>query len=273
LKATQLRRSGLSKLLGIPFHFNNIAKHAFSVSTTANAGDSLSETFPGLLRKESARRQGEAGLRVEHTQDEILQLVQRLFLMPWAGKKIRSVMISPVGMGNGSQGMTASVAETLAEQDLGTVCLVDANLQAPVLHREFSLPNRRGFGEFLCESTENPNNFVYRVGASSLWVMPSGGNTGSMMAITAEQLSARIPHLLSEFDYVLINAPAAKAQTSVFFLATLIDGVVLVVEADQTRREVALRSKQDFELAHARLLGVVLNNRKYPIPEMIYSRL
>jgi Mrp family chromosome partitioning ATPase len=51
------------------------------------------------------------------------------------------------------------------------------------------------------------------------------------------------------------------------------DGVVLVVEANATRRDAARRVKEILDAAGVSLLGVVLNNRTFPVPEAIYRRL
>jgi len=47
----------------------------------------------------------------------------------------------------------------------------------------------------------------------------------------------------------------------------------LVVEANLTRREVARKAKESLESANVRLLGAVLNNRTFPIPETIYRNI
>jgi protein-tyrosine kinase len=262
----------------ISTRLSNNARQALTVangpSGASGAVTAAASVFDGFPKEKSTSPLDDAALKKpKHTQNEIVRLVQRLFVMPWSGRRIRSVMISAVGNGSATEKITACVAETLAAQDLGTVCLVDANVHAPTLHRCFSIPNRRGFTEFFCDPTKSPKDLAYQVGESVLWVMAAGVNCDSRPAMTAEHLAARLSDLLHEFDYVLINAPVTNAQVSDFLLATFTDGVVLVVEADETRREVALKAKQDFEVARARLLGVVLNNRKYPIPEMIYSRL
>jgi Mrp family chromosome partitioning ATPase len=52
-----------------------------------------------------------------------------------------------------------------------------------------------------------------------------------------------------------------------------VDGVILVITYDKTRRQVAVRAKKDLEDAGANILGVVINRRKYYIPDWIYRRL
>jgi protein-tyrosine kinase len=56
-------------------------------------------------------------------------------------------------------------------------------------------------------------------------------------------------------------------------LCTKVDGVILVVNYDKTRRQVALRAKKELEEAGANILGVIINRRKYYIPDWIYRRL
>jgi Mrp family chromosome partitioning ATPase len=51
------------------------------------------------------------------------------------------------------------------------------------------------------------------------------------------------------------------------------DGVVLVLEANATRRDAARRVKEILNAANVSVLGVVLNNRTFPIPDVLYRRL
>jgi succinoglycan biosynthesis transport protein ExoP len=56
-------------------------------------------------------------------------------------------------------------------------------------------------------------------------------------------------------------------------LAGQVDGVILVVEAEKVRWEVARQAKEFLMQGHARLLGVVLNKRQFHIPDWMYRRL
>lgn len=68
--------------------------------------------------------------------------------------------------------------------------------------------------------------------------------------------------------YVIFGANVDDSFAPIF--ANLCDGAVLVVQAHQTRREAAFRAKQLVAHWNARLLGAVLNNRTFPVPESIY---
>jgi Mrp family chromosome partitioning ATPase len=83
----------------------------------------------------------------------------------------------------------------------------------------------------------------------------------------------RLAELLDEFEFVLINAPSVILDGTATLLGPLVDGVILVVEANSTHREVARKAKERLESANVRLLGAVFNNRTFPIPAAVYSRL
>jgi Mrp family chromosome partitioning ATPase len=51
------------------------------------------------------------------------------------------------------------------------------------------------------------------------------------------------------------------------------EGVVLVLKANASRRDAARKAVQDLQTAGARILGAVLNQRTFPIPQAIYSKL
>jgi non-specific protein-tyrosine kinase len=65
--------------------------------------------------------------------------------------------------------------------------------------------------------------------------------------------------LKSRADIVLFDAPPVIAVTDASVLGTRVDGVLLVVQAGQTRREQAKRAKQQLEKLHIRVIGAVLS--------------
>jgi Mrp family chromosome partitioning ATPase len=53
----------------------------------------------------------------------------------------------------------------------------------------------------------------------------------------------------------------------------LADGIVLIVEANHTKRESVRQAKKHLETAQVQLLGAVLDQRTFPIPEFLYRKL
>ena len=79
--------------------------------------------------------------------------------------------------------------------------------------------------------------------------------------------------LVGKFDRVLINAPPASLYADAALLGKLVDGVILVLKSSSTRREAARKVKESFDAASVRLMGAVLNERTFPIPERLYRKL
>jgi MinD-like ATPase involved in chromosome partitioning or flagellar assembly len=96
-------------------------------------------------------------------------------------------------------------------------------------------------------------------------------NNGSLLSAT--RLRDSFGQLRRAFDYLLIDAPAMSGSGDAGILGQAADTVVLVIEANGTRRLTARKAKEDLEAAGVRLLGTVLYNRTFPIPEGIYKRL
>ena len=76
--------------------------------------------------------------------------------------------------------------------------------------------------------------------------------------------------LRKEFDFVLIDVPALSTYADGMAIGRLADGVVLILEANCTRRESASKVAESLRSAEIRILGAVLNKRTYPIPEPLY---
>lgn len=75
------------------------------------------------------------------------------------------------------------------------------------------------------------------------------------------------------FDYILLDCPALRDSDEAVFLAPETDGVMVVVEADRTRREQIQNAQQTIEAADGNLLGFILNKRQYTVPKWLYNRL
>ena len=77
--------------------------------------------------------------------------------------------------------------------------------------------------------------------------------------------------LRKEFDFVLIDTAAMSVSNDAISLGSFSDGVVMVLKANASRRETARQAIQDLQGGNARVLGAVLNQRTFPIPDTIYK--
>jgi Mrp family chromosome partitioning ATPase len=82
-----------------------------------------------------------------------------------------------------------------------------------------------------------------------------------------------VQELRANFDYVLIDCPAIKEAGDVLSLAPFVDGVIIVVEADKTRKDQILHAEKSIEFARGNLIGHILNKRTYLVPKWLYEKL
>lgn len=204
--------------------------------------------------------------------EESLKLVQRVFLLQ-AGERPRAVVFTGIDLGDGCSRICADTAKTLARNISGSVCLVDANLRSPSLAQFFGVTNRHGLADALRQQG-TIRDFTQRLRPDNLWLLSCGSFApGSPSLMSSDCLKALLAELRKEFDYVLINVSAVILDGAASLWGPLVDGVILVVEANLTRREVARKAKETLESANVRLLGAVFNNRTFPIPETIYRNI
>jgi Mrp family chromosome partitioning ATPase len=76
--------------------------------------------------------------------------------------------------------------------------------------------------------------------------------------------------LRSEFDYTIIDCPSLGESGDLLSIAPFVDGVLLVVQANRTRRGQPRQAEQQISAAGGNLLGYVLNKRVYEVPRWLY---
>jgi Mrp family chromosome partitioning ATPase len=208
----------------------------------------------------------------QSARESTLMLVQRIFLQQTHDPP-RMVVFAGIDHGNGCSQIAALVAETLAGNAPGAVCLVEANFRSPALPAMLGTTNYHGLTDALLE--QDPiRSFIKPVCNESLWLLSSGPLAAdSPNLLTSERMNTRSAELRKEFDFVIVDAPPMTRYADAIALGQLSDGIVLVLEAESTRREAALVAVENLRSSKIQILGAVLNRRTFPIPEKIYSRL
>lgn len=199
--------------------------------------------------------------------EQIRGLVRRIFLAGAA--PTRQVVFSAVDAQTDVAGLCLQVGRTLSEQGRKPVCIVDAtgleNLET-TLGKDDKPILKNGVSSSL-------RDFCRQL-SDQLWVLPREAFWGEPGAdSSADVLSRRLNQLRAEFDFSVVQAPAAGSSGTADMLGRLSDGVILVVEARATRRMAAQKAQANLRAAEARLLGTVLSERTFPIPEKLYRRL
>jgi protein-tyrosine kinase len=236
------------------------------------------ELVPGAkidLGKKQDDEKGVLALDFGHgagEREEAAKLVSRIFLQDTA-KRPCMVTFSAIEGGGGAGRICAAIACILAEAVPGEVCVLNANFEGSSYPSSFWSHERKGLRDVLLQDLPI-RQYALQLQPKNLWLLPGGPHDGDLSQILhSEKARARLLEFRAEFQHVLISAPAVTRDPAVTTLGQLSDGLVLVIEAHATRREVARKVKENLEQAHVKLLGAVLNNRRFPIPSVLYDRL
>ena len=199
------------------------------------------------------------GASENETRHELLKLVQRLFLPVGTSTEGARVVLFAAPEPVRDADTTSVVAgETLAAFTGRMVCLVDANIRDPFLHRRFTVGNAAGFSDLLAGTHTVPE--VSTQVARALWLVPAGPRRSSSEIEPGARTRA-VADLVASFDFVLIAACSLGIDADTIELARSVDGVVLVVDHATTRRDAARRSVDALRAADVRVSGVVLKRR------------
>ena len=245
---------------------------------------SSSPVYESLLNPEVARQQSERAAALwegeivegfsapvsRSAREKINSLVRGLFLLP--ASTVRSVSVSATEPSTGVGAITLAIAECLSKLSSGRICVLDLDFDHPKLHTHCRPLTPAGLSDVL-QGRAQIGEALTRV-ASNLWIMPAG--TGTLDA-PATHSNQNLPELLTalrrEADYVLLQSPPLSDTGGAIASGKMADGVIVVLEAHRTRRDMAQTLKSKLDAANVRVLGAIFNNRTYPIPEKIYSKL
>ena len=192
-------------------------------------------------------------------QQQIEALVQQIFLAPTADAP-RTAVFAATESEAGSPWVCARTAEMLTNRFAGSICVVDCNLRDPGLHLQFSQANERGLAEALLEG-ESMRTYARQLGESRLSLITAGTRSEAAQSfVTSDAMRQRIAELRTEFDCVLLDTAPLSLVNDAVALGSWSDGVVLVLRAQNSRREAARKAMQDFQAAKVKVLGAVLNS-------------
>lgn len=178
---------------------------------------------------------------------------------------LKSIAVTSPTPGDGKTTIAANLAVSFAEQGLRTV-IVDCDLRRPRMHRIFDGPAEPGLAGVLSGSCELADA-LRGTGVDCLELVPSGGaheatsellGTGRMRSVLAE--------LRQEYDMVIVDTPPVLSAADAMLVGALVDGVIMVVRAAETSRDVARHALQQLADVRASVIGVVLNDAHARLP-------
>jgi capsular exopolysaccharide synthesis family protein len=181
-------------------------------------------------------------------------------------KKAKTIMVTSSLLAEGKSTVVSFLAHTAARQKHRKTLLVDCDLRRPTLHQLFSVPRAGGVVEAVLDA-KKVKEVVKRTGEPNLDIITAGIAVSQPSEIFE---SGRIRELLEEarfyYELILVDCAPVLPVSDPMLLAPEMDGVILIIKAGSTQREIAKRASGVLRNEQSRFLGVVLNNISNVLP-------
>ena len=178
----------------------------------------------------------------------------------YADRQLQTIGVTSAAEGEGKSTTVANLAVALAQSGR-RVIVVDADLRRPGQHTLFGAQRDQGLSNVLVgELAELP---LQDTGAAGVRLLTSGPlPSNPLEALASRRFDQALALARAQADFVLVDTPPAGALADAAVIAPRLEGVLLVVSAGKTKRDLARRAREQLERVNANLLGVVLTDVK-----------
>ena len=176
---------------------------------------------------------------------------------------LHTLLVTSCLPGEGKTTVAANLSAVLAQGVDSPVILIDADLRRRSLTAILGLQGRAGLADFLVGNAP-VQDLLGKTEIDNLSILSAGSHRANPAELIA---SARMRDLLEQLkeeyegSYVIIDSTPLVATSEPNVLSEFVDGVLLVVRAEQTRRDIVRRELK--ELDSEKMIGVVLNGAEF----------
>ena len=224
-----------------------------------SGGAERSITLPQVIKKDNA---------VTPELTETLIGLYRTIFNAVPGSDGRIIQFVESGKGSECSKIIRAFAKVSSSVLKKSVLLLDSEPQLPINFDFFNQPSRLKWINGL--KHDRGNNASKNLLSVSRLSMEPGLLPVDLEPTHNEEF---MNNLKQTFDLVLVDSWSVAVPPKPVLFSPHVDGVVLVVDAGKTRWQIAERQKRELISQGGNILGVILNNRTYPIPDSIYKRL
>lgn len=183
-------------------------------------------------------------------------------LLSTAGRAPKSLLVTSSLPGEGKTTTAVNTAISLAQTG-ASVIIIDADMRRPRLQSIFGLTRTLGLSSILSSDVGDTEilgmiSTDEQTGLNILTSGPIPPNPAELLGST--QMRNLLMTLQSKFAHVIVDSPPVSSFTDGVLIASMVDGVLLVVHGGKSSRHIVRRSRQLLQDVGAKIFGVVLNN-------------
>jgi len=202
---------------------------------------------------------------------EAFRSLRTSVLLSSAERPPRALLVTSAQPEEGKTTISINLAISLAQLGHRTL-LIDGDMRRPCIHKAFDIPDRPGLVSYLT-GQQDWTAIVQPTGIEGLDALVCGPVPPNPVELLASaRMRALIHQAMAAYNCVIIDSPPMLNVADSRILATLVEGILLVVEGGVTPRELVQRAQAHAREVGGNVIGVVLNNLDVRADDYYYSR-
>jgi protein-tyrosine kinase len=195
------------------------------------------------------------------TRDEAdrLKILRTQILNTMSHEGKNTLMITSANPGEGKTLTAINLAISFSHQFNKTVLLVDGSIKKPTIHRYMGLEDGPGFADCLVGKKSMTDGLV-NPGMDRIVILRGGTpHTNSAELLGSERMKALLKEMKERYPerFIIFDTSPVLTSADPLVLANLVDGILLVVEAERTKKEDVLKVME--MLKNKPVIGTVFN--------------
>jgi capsular exopolysaccharide synthesis family protein len=179
--------------------------------------------------------------------------------------ELKAVMVTSAMLSEGKSTVASFLALTAAKKGLKTL-LLDSDLRRPTVHRYVGQIRDNGLAEVLSGET-TAKNIIRKTSLDKFDVITAGRAVSNPSELfDSRAIGNVITEMKFYYDLIVVDSAPVIPVSDPMLLAQEVDGVLLVVKAGETQREVVIRATEILRSQSRKMLGVVMNNMTNQLP-------
>lgn len=191
--------------------------------------------------------------------------------------KVKPPKVIVITSSQHSEGKTftcLNLAVTLAQSThKPKVLLIDGDLRRGKVAKYLGVNQDKGLNEILSDEVK-PSEVMFNIDIDNLTFISSGAVAEyPSELLSSVRMKNFVMDMKTKFDHIIIDTPPIISVTDSGILGAQADGVLLVIQAGRTQRGIIKRATELLQQAHSKIIGHILTNIEYHLPEYIYRYL
>ena len=205
---------------------------------------------------------------------EQYKILRTNFLSLNKGRPPKTIVVTSALHSEGKTVTTLNLAIAMAQTiKRPKIFLLDADMRRGRVAKYLGVDQALGLSEILSGRATLAQT-LFNIDLENLTFLSSGSIPHNPTELLASQeMKDLLDEVKNKFDFVFIDTPPIIAVTDSGILGTLADGVIMAIQAGRTQRGVIKRASELLHQSQAHLIGHVLTNIEYHLPEYIYRYL